>query len=195
MASLFQTYFSLGFDHILDPRAFDHIVFLIALCAVYTWAEWKQLAILVTAFTIGHSLTLAMAVLDVIQFSSTLVETLIPITIMITALLNVVLSTNHFQKQKRWHYVLALVFGFIHGMGFSGLLKQMQLLGEDTLLMQLFAFNIGIEVGQLLIVTFIMGIVYLILNVLNIRQLSWKIFISGATFGIGIILLLQLFYK
>ena len=194
---MFQTYFQLGFDHISDPKAYDHIVFLIALCAIYRPDEWKRILLLVTAFTIGHSLTLALAVLDLIRFSASTIEFLIPITILITAIANVwqAPATDRSAQISQWlHYAFALGVGMIHGMGFSNFLRSALMPGQEgQLIPQLFAFNLGIELGQLLIVALIMGMAFIALNLLKVRQRDWNTFVSGAAAGISVTLLLGLF--
>ena len=121
MKSIFSTYLELGFDHISDINAYDHILFLVALCAIYRLKEWKKILVLVTAFTIGHSITLALAALDIINFPSKIVEFLIPVTILITSLYNVIAPTNRlenttFNKKISVNYFFALFFGLIHGL-------------------------------------------------------------------------------
>ncbi len=186
---MFQTYLELGYDHIADLEAYDHIVFIVALCAVYTVYQWKQVLILVTAFTIGHSLTLALAALDLIVFNREVIEFLIPLTIFATALYNVWRKENS-QKSLRLNYVLAMVFGLIHGMGFSSFFKA--LLGkEENIIQPLLAFNIGVEIGQLMIVTLIMIVGYFVLQVAGVKQRSWNLFISGAAAGIALILMME----
>ena len=143
---MFSTYFQLGFEHITDINGYDHMLFLLALCAAYIYTDWKKILVLVTAFTLGHSITLSLAVLNIIPVNSAWIEFLIPVTIVLTAGKNVVLKQ---EKSSVATYLMALAFGLIHGMGFSNYLRS--LLG-DELLLPLFSFNIGIEVGQLLVV-------------------------------------------
>ena len=119
---MFSTYLELGFDHILDMKGYDHILFVIVLCAVYKVSEWKKILILVTAFTVGHSVTLAMSALNVVSFKAEIIEFLIPLTILITALYNV-LEKKKSHLNINWNYVMALFFGFIHGLGFSNYFK------------------------------------------------------------------------
>lgn len=186
---MFNTYLELGFEHILDPNAYDHIIFIIALCAIFTIKDWKKLLVLVTAFTIGHSLTLALSTLNVINVNSTLVEILIPITIIITAIVNISISSIT-KSGIRFHYILALLFGLIHGMGFSNYFKA--LLGRSQeIIGPLFAFNVGVELGQLVIVVLFMAFSFIMHFALKLRQNIWKIFVSGIAFGIAIILLLE----
>ena len=195
MKSLFSTYLELGFKHISDITAYDHIIFIIALCAIYKISEWKKILILVTAFTIGHSLTLGLAAMDLIRFPQKTIELLIPVTIFITALYNVFKKettpnqTGIFNKKLNINYGFALFFGLIHGMGFSTFFRSSILPGmESQLLQQLLAFNIGVEVGQLLIVSLILCASYVALSLGKVKQREWNLFISGAAAGISVIL-------
>lgn len=194
MDSGFGTYFQLGMDHILDVDAYDHILFIVALCAIFTVQQWKRVLILVTAFTIGHCITLVLAGLKIIGFPSDVIEFLIPLTILITAISNARSKLILAPDQNLWstkfitHYLTALFFGLIHGMGFSNFFAAM--LGEQgNLVKPLFGFNVGIEVGQLIIVALIMTSSYIALNVLNISQKSYKNFVLGAAAGIAAVLL------
>ena len=194
----FSVYLDLGFDHILDPRGYDHILFIVALCAQYRPADWRRLAILVTAFTVGHSLTLAAATLEWIDVSQTWVEFLIPVTIFLTAIYNVTARprrTSNTPKPKQrvnWYYALALFFGLIHGLGFSNFLRSSLLPGEESeLVTQLLAFNLGVELGQLAIVGVLLLIGYVVLSVARVRRWDWNLFISGAAAGPALIMSLE----
>ncbi len=189
---MFQTYLNLGLNHIADVTAYDHILFIVALCAVYKPSAWKQIIILVTAFTIGHSLTLALAALEIIRFPARVIEFLIPVTILITALYNVInppvntASGNKF----RLNYFFALFFGLIHGMGFSNFLRSVLMPGEESkLIIQLLAFNIGIEIGQLIIVAVFLLISAAALVVPRIKHRDWTVFVSGGAAGIALLLI------
>jgi hypothetical protein len=159
--SEFELYLRLGFEHISDLNGYDHILFVIALAAVYPLREWKHLLVLVTAFTIGHSVTLALSTLGWVNVDADLIETLIPVTIFITAALNI---AERFAKdpekalQRDWRakYALAIGFGLIHGLGFSNYLRAI-LGSEQSLVLPLFSFNVGLELGQLviLVITFV----------------------------------------
>ena len=195
MQSQFSTYFTLGLDHITDPKGYDHIIFIIALCAIYRLSEWRKVAVLVTAFTMGHSITLALAALQIVTPQYNIVEKLIPMTILATAVYNVWKNKTSdrtettFSKSLNINYLFALFFGLIHGLGFSNYFRE--LLGtESDILAPLFAFNIGIEAGQLSIVAVILCVSFLAFNILKISQQSWTQFISGSVFGIAITLLL-----
>lgn len=191
--SLFELYFKLGLQHIADLKGYDHILFILILCAVYTFKEWRRVLILVTAFTMGHSLTLALATLDLIRVDGDVIEFLIPLTIFITALANVLtknqkVSTSHHYLK----YAAALFFGLIHGLGFSNYLRS--LLGsEKGLLLPLFSFNLGIEVGQVLIVSLIMLLTFLLVDLLKYPRRDWHILLSGAGMGISLILMFERF--
>jgi len=197
MSSLFYTYLELGFYHISDIKAYDHILFIVALCAIYSFSEWKRVLILVTAFTIGHSLTLALATLDLVRFPSKIVEFLIPVTIFLTALFNLrqrdrTLELNASQKSVNLNYILALFFGLIHGMGFSNFLRSSLMPGrESNFIKQLFAFNVGIELGQIMIVFMILSLSFLALNIMKVNRRDWTMLISGAAMGISVILMIE----
>ncbi|PIB36351.1 HupE / UreJ protein [Reichenbachiella sp. 5M10] len=187
----FQLYFELGREHIMDITAYDHILFVIALCTIYQIAEWKKVLVLVTAFTIGHSLTLALVTLDWISVNSAVVEFLIPVTIFITAVGNIrKRNTDFHHKASRTNYFFALFFGLIHGLGFSNYLKA--LLGNETeILGQLFAFNVGLEAGQILIVSIFMGIAAVLHFFFHIARRDWILAISSAVAGIAVILMIE----
>ncbi|MGV3560150.1 HupE/UreJ family protein [Larkinella arboricola] len=192
--SEFWAYLQLGFSHITDPGGYDHILFVIALCAIYTINQWKQVLILVTAFTIGHSFTLALATLQVINYSTDLIELLIPVTILITAVTNLFykvpksLFTEH-PKQSPGRYVLALVFGLIHGMGFSNYLRS--LLGQESgIIKPLFAFNLGLELGQIFIVIAVLVAAFFLIELMRVRRHDWNLVVSGIVVGMALSLII-----
>lgn len=173
--SEFSLYLRLGFEHISDLNGYDHILFVIALAAVYPLREWKHLLVLITAFTIGHSITLALATLGVVNFNPDLIETLIPVTIFITAVINIAERfakdpEKALQRDWRMKYALAIGFGLIHGLGFSNFLRAV-LGAEESLVLPLFSFNVGLEFGQLviLVITFVVsgGLIWLANRILE----------------------------
>ena len=188
--SEFELYFVLGKDHILDyANGYDHILFVVALCAVYVIKDWKQILILVTAFTVGHSVTLALATLNLIKVSVSWIEFLIPLTIFTTAISNLFRKEQMFAATAiQTNYILALFFGLIHGMGFSNYLKA--LLGKDQgIVLQLFAFNIGLEVGQIIIVGIFLVVSFIAVNLAGADRRDWRMVISSAVAGIALILM------
>ncbi|TAE56725.1 MAG: HupE/UreJ family protein [Bacteroidetes bacterium] len=185
-------YFSLGLDHILDPNGYDHILFVVALCAVYRLRQWRDVLVLVTAFTIGHSFTLALASLRLLDLPSALVEFLIPLTILLTCIYNIFRGTGpRDSRLMRINYLLALGFGFIHGMGFSGYFRE--LLGREAAIAgPLFFFNLGIEAGQICIVGTALLLSWLLLDIARLPHKYWNIAVSA---GVGLVALRLLFER
>jgi hypothetical protein len=183
--SQFEIYFKTGFEHIADLQGLDHILFLVALCLRYQFADWRKILVLVTAFTIGHSVTLALSVLDMVNYSVRWIEFLIPVTIVITAISNLFIKKFAFKSRFPAIYFFALVFGLIHGLGFSSYLKSQ--LGADTgIVGQLLAFNLGLEVGQLMIVTAVLLISFIFVSVLKCNRREYLLYISGGVFALAL---------
>ena len=192
--SVFQTYLQLGFLHICTPRAADHLTFLLALCAPYVMADWRRVLALVTSFTIGHSLTLALATLGLVAFNRTVIEALIPVTIIITALFNLRATGRVLPPRApvlaAAPNALALGFGLVHGLGFSNYLQS--LLGNNSRpVLELFAFNVGVELGQVLVVTGILLLGLVLLQAARVARRDWLLTTSGAALGIATVLLMQ----
>ena len=187
----FQFYLKLGFNHIANFNGYDHILFLVVLCAVYQLKQWKKIIILVTAFTIGHSITLFLVSFDIFSIPSRYVKLLIPITIMITSLHNIGIIEKIKNSNMSKNYFLALFFGLIHGMDFSNYFKAL-IMSPEEIIIPLLAFNIGLEIGQFLIVFVIVYISYVFLSVLKVKYYSWNLFVSGAAFGVSLISILEL---
>ena len=187
----FSLFFELCWQHILDWQGYDHILFVAALCGVYIIEDWKKILILVTAFTIGHSLSLALSVFNYILIPSKIIEFLIPITIMLTALINIL---NKKATRTRFNpiYFLALAFGLIHGLGFSNYLKS--LLGKsNNIVAELLSFNVGLEFGQIIIVFSVLIISFFTINLLKVQKREWNLFLSSAIFGIALMMMLERF--
>jgi len=185
----FGFYFKMGWEHIISKDALDHQLFILALACVYTIWDIRKVLILVTAFTIGHSLTLALSVYDIIRFSSKWVEFLIPCTIFITALNNI-FQLDKKDRSARINYYLALCFGLIHGMGFANAIRIM-LAKDQTIGWGLFGFNVGLEAGQILCVAIILIISILFLNVFKVKRRDWIFFLSSGVFAISIKMALE----
>lgn len=185
----FELYFKLGLQHILDLQGFDHILFILSLCAVYVARDWAKILLLITAFTLGHSLTLALATFEVVQIRSEVIEFLIPVTIAFTALLTLIKSKPNSGKGIQLNYLLALFFGLIHGLGFSNYLRS--LLGKEASIWQpLLAFNVGLEVGQIVIVAAFLLITSLVL-LAGMNRKEWTLILSAFILGVACMLMLQ----
>ena len=185
----FGFYFNFGWEHIISKNALDHQLFILALGAIYLLKDWKQVLILVTAFTIGHSITLVLSVLDLIRFSGKWVEFLIPCTIVITAI------SNLFQKKftprsVQVNYFLALIFGLIHGMGYANTIRFM-LASDQSIGWGLFGFNVGLEVGQIVVVMTVLILSLIIVNIFKANRREWVLFLSAAVFALALKMTLE----
>jgi hypothetical protein len=186
----FELYFGLGKDHILDyANGYDHILFVIALCALYQIRDWKHVLVLVTAFTIGHSITLALATLRIINVRVEIIEFLIPITIFITAASNIIRKEDSFTgKSVQLNYFYAAFFGLIHGLGFSNYLRS--ILGRDkSIISQLLAFNLGLEFGQIIIVAIFLLSSFILVDLFGLNRRDWKLVVSSAVAGMALLLI------
>lgn len=169
----FRLYFGLGTEHILTWEAMDHILFVAALCLRYLIRDWRKVVVLVTAFTIGHSATLALSALHLIHVNTRLIEFLIPLTIVATAINNLYQRAGQVEHPSRFPliYFFALFFGLIHGMAFASTFLSLE--GREGLLLHLFAFNLGIEAAQLLIVAIILAISYIFVQLIRLKRVWW----------------------
>ena len=179
----FNFYLGLGWEHIMSWDALDHLLFIAVLTAIYLFKDWKQLLILVTAFTIGHSLTLALSVLDIIRVNSDWVEFLIPCTIFLTAIYNL-FHTKFTVRSVRINYLLALFFGLIHGLGFANIIR-FSLAEGQSLFIGLLGFNIGLELGQIVVVFILLLVSHLVINIFITSRRDWVIFLSAAVFSLA----------
>ena len=187
-------FFVTGWEHIVDINAYDHVLFVMALCAAYRLVQWRQIVIIITAFTVGHSGTLILSALGMIPTNQTLVEILIPFTIMLTAILNVARKTDDSGgRDTKVKYGVALGFGLVHGLAFANNFKV--ILFEDNIIVPLLLFNLGIEVGQIFIVVLLMGALWLYDKFLNGDHSKWNQFLSGACFGVAALLLIEALSK
>jgi len=182
----FTFYFQLGTEHILTLDALDHILFVTALCLRYLWKDWKKVVVLVTAFTIGHSLTLALSALNYIHVNAGWIEFLIPLTIAATCVNNIFQQHTEQQKRLPLIYFFALFFGLIHGLAFAG--QFLSLEGKEGLVAHLLAFNLGIEAAQLLIVLLVLLITFAVVQLLKLSRTVW---LRGAS---AVILIISLFW-
>ena len=202
---MFTVYLGLGFEHLLDLQGYDHILFLAGLCAAYSLRRWRELLVLVTAFTIGHSVSLALATLRLVNVNTSLVEFLIPVTIVATAVINLVnvraagvpaehagarASTGAAEhagarapsgaRARHARYAAALVFGLVHGLGFSNFLR-LALGDERNILVPLLSFNIGLELAQILVAGAMTLLALLVTRLLPVSERAWTVVMSAAT--------------
>ncbi|HBF88330.1 MAG TPA: HupE / UreJ protein [Bacteroidales bacterium] len=191
--SIFNLYLSLGFDHIADFAGYDHILFILTLCTVYSLKQWKNLLVLITAFTVGHSITLVLGVLNLVSIPSNIIEFLIAFTIFITSVSNFFQAGNIVSKNMhRVKYLFVLFFGLIHGLGFSNYLRSF--FGqEESFVLPLFAFNVGIELGQIIIVSSVMLILTLATKYVRIIQVIITYLLSTLAALISIYLMIERF--
>lgn len=185
----FIFYLNLGWEHIISLDALDHQLFVLALIAVYSYQDWKKILVLVTAFTIGHSVTLALSILDVFRVPSAWVEFLIPLTIVLTALDNILMK-NKKQTLMRANYYLAAIFGLIHGMGFANTARVM-IAKSQSIAIPLLGFNIGLELGQIFIVCAILVLLFILLSVFKVNKKDWVLFVSSGVFALALKMTLE----
>lgn len=185
----FLFYINLGWEHIISLDALDHQLFVLALIAVYSYIDWKKILILVTAFTIGHYVTLALSILDVFRVPSAWVEFLIPLTIVLTSLDNILMK-NKKQILMRANYYLALIFGLIHGMGFANTARVM-IAKSQGIAIPLLGFNIGLELGQIVIVLAILILLFILLKIFKVNKKNWILFVSSGVFALALKMTLE----
>ncbi|TXH20438.1 MAG: HupE/UreJ family protein [Chitinophagaceae bacterium] len=161
-----------GWKHIISVDALDHQLFVLVLTIIYGLKDWKKVLILVTAFTIGHSITLALSALNIISISSSWVEFLIPLTICITAAWNIMIKGETTHKISA-NYFMALIFGLIHGLGFANTIR-MLLASNQSLVISLLGFNVGLELGQIVIVILILLLSFFLTQVCKIQK-KWLV--------------------
>lgn len=182
-------YLRLGMEHITDLRGYDHILFLATLIAGYQWKNWLKVLKLITAFTLGHSLSLALSVIGYISFSTDIIEWLIPFTIALTSVSNLLSNQKFAQYYFNVEYTTTTIFGLIHGMGFSVLLKM--LMGESaSITLPLLSFNIGLELGQIVIVIILLTLSSLANKYLKISTTTWQKSIATICLGFAIYLMI-----
>lgn len=185
----FVFYLKLGWEHIISLDALDHQLFVLVLIAAYTAKDWKRILILVTAFTIGHSVTLALSILNVVRLPSDWVEFLIPLTIVLTAAGNILMK-NKKQSQNKTNYYLALFFGLIHGLGFANTARIM-IAKSQSIAVHLLGFNLGLEIGQVVIVAGILVFLSVLLHLFKVNKKDWILFVSSGVFALALKMTLE----
>lgn len=181
----FIFYFKMGLFHVLDFKAYDHILFLIVLAVVYQFKQWTKVLWLITLFTIGHSITLALSVYGILNVRADLIEFLIPLTIFITGLMNVLTAKKASVGKENQNLFFALFFGLIHGLGFSNYFKIMIGKTSDKFL-PLVEFALGVEVAQIIIVLGILLIGALVQSIFNVNRRDWILIMSSIVIGFAL---------
>ncbi|POY35210.1 HupE / UreJ protein [Solitalea longa] len=169
----FLTFLQEGFFHILDLQGYDHILFSFAICAIYANKDWKQILWIITSFTIAHSITLALSVFNIITINGNLVEFLIALTIFFTCIENLFIPQLH-----SYRVLLSGFFGLVHGMGFSRLLKELFMGMQFNAFTTLLPFNIGLEFGQIIIISFILLVIYCLIKLAYLKPKTITYIIS-----------------
>lgn len=193
MSTVFYTYLELGFRHIFNLKAYDHLLLLLALCAVYILGDWRRVVALITSFTIGLAITLVLSAFYIIQFDKSLIRFLIPASIFLTCVINFFRLKGAANKQHTifsLHNLMAVLIGLVYGLGFPNHLKALLSRGEKAWLKML-AFNVGIELSQLLFVFLVLIVAFLIQNLFNAKRRDWIMVLSSAAAGISLILMLK----
>ena len=180
-----------GINHVLDINAYDHVLFLIVLSIPYVFKDWKRVFLLVSMFTLGHTLSLVLAAYSVVTVNVTMVEFLIPITILVVALFNVFTSGKGAQSEKVGVLFLStLFFGLVHGLGFAREFKM--LLGDtDNKLVLLLEFALGIELAQVIIVFVVLFLGYIVQTIFRLTKRDWIMVISAIVVGLVIPMILN----
>jgi|TARA_B110000902_G_scaffold92922_1_gene110225 hypothetical protein len=186
----FILYFKMGLNHVLDFNAYDHILFLIVLAVIFSFNHFKKVMWLVSLFTIGHSITLALSAYGVLTVNMDLIEFLIPVTIFITGVFNIFTAKNASAGKQNTNLVFALFFGLIHGLGFSNYFKMM--VGkEDNKLFPLLEFAVGIEAAQIIIILGILCIGTILQHFFRVTRRDWILVCSSIVLGFSIQMLLN----
>ncbi len=180
-----------GMNHVLDINAYDHVLFLIVLAIPYVFKDWKRVLLLVSVFTLGHTLSLVLAVYNVVSINGELVEFLIPITILIVALFNLFTAGKGAQKKRIGVlFFSALFFGLVHGLGFA---REFQILvgRAENKLVTLLEFALGIEISQVIIVFIVLFLGYITQTIFRISKRDWILVISAIVVGLVLPMILN----
>ena len=187
----FSLYFQIGWDHIISDFALDHLLFILVLGVIFSLKDYKKLLILITAFTIGHCVTLVLSSLEILNINENLIEFLIPCTIAITAISNFIFI-NQPKKEIVSHYLFALFFGLVHGLGFANTIKVM-LSSEQDLLLPLFGFNIGIEFAQIFTILIALLLLEILIKFSKITKKMVILFVSAIVLAFALFIMWERF--
>ncbi len=188
----FWIYFNIGLKHVLNIYAYDHVLFLLALTVPYEFKSWKRLFILVSLFTLGHSLALMLTVFNIVTIKPNIVEFLIPITILIAAMFNIITSGKSSKKDGiTFIGIITACFGIIHGLGFSNYFNNLLKVKSTDKLLPLTEFGLGIETAQIIIVLIALLLAYMAQTLFKFSKRDWVLIISAFVVGVVIPLISQ----
>lgn len=191
--SEFWLYFKVGINHVLDINAYDHVLFLIALMIPYTFKDWKKVLLLVSLFTIGHTLSLILSVYSVVYVNPNVIEFLIPITIIITAFYTLLTAGKSSKSNGNISFmgVTTLFFGIIHGLGFSNYFKSILPGNASDKLIPSLEFALGIEAAQLIVVFGVLILAYVVQNFFRFSKKDWALVMSAFVIGVVLPMILE----
>lgn len=190
--SEFLTYFNIGLRHVLDINAYDHVLFLIALVTPYAFKDWKRVLILVSLFTLGHTLSLLLSVYGIVIIKASLIEFLIPITILTTALFHLFTAGKSGKNESiTFVAMVTLFFGIIHGLGFSNYFKAILPGSASDKLVPLLEFALGIEAAQLVVVFVVLIISYIVQTFFRFSKRDWTLVMSAFVIGVVLPMILE----
>lgn len=187
MMSEFWIYFQIGLRHVLNIKAYDHILFLIALTVPYSFKDWKRVLILISIFTLGHTISLLLSLFGIISIKAVFVEFLIPVTILITAFFNLFTSGKSSKKESISIIgFITLFFGIIHGLGFSNYFKSILSGSAKEKLIPTLEFALGIEAAQIIVVLIVLILSFAVQTIFRFSKRDWTLVMSS--FVIGVVL-------
>ncbi len=190
--SQFWLYFKIGLHHVLDSNAYDHVLFLVALVVPYTFKNWKRILLLVSLFTIGHTLSLLLSVFNIVTVKANIVEFLIPITILITAGFHLLTAGKTAKNDKiSFIAIVTLFFGIIHGLGFSTYFKSILPGNATDKLLPLLEFALGIEAAQIIVVFCILVLAYIMQTVFRFSKRDWALVMSAFVIGVVVPMIME----
>ncbi len=188
----FALYFKLGLRHILDIYSVQYVLFIIALTAIFLFKDWKRILILIASFTLGYSMTLYLSVYHIFQPDQRLINYLIPLTIFLTAVSNIIRKKDNFHIRGNFqrNYLLALLFGLIHGFGFAHYVKGI-INKTNPIVTPIFGYNLGLEFGQVIVVLAFLFLAFLFVGIFGINRKDWVLIISSAIAGIALTMMFE----
>jgi hypothetical protein len=190
--SQFWLYFKLGLNHVLDIHAYDHVMFLIALMVPYAFKDWKRVFLLVSLFTIGHTLSLVLSVFGTVSINSNYVEFLIPITILVTAVFHLFTAGKSSKNESiSFIAIVTLFFGIVHGLGFSTYFNSILPGSAADKILPLLEFALGIESAQIIVVFAVLILAYIVQTFFRFSKRDWALVMSAFIIGVVLPMLVE----